>query len=380
MVRPRIFATLLAAVYTTHGNAQTSLSTSNFEVGLAPGSGVLQSLRPKSKTTFDFSPSDVFELRNGPGQYHTGDLNFRYRVANGIKDTWIEGDTAAQRLNVSSTALNGSISASLNSALGNSSGSLSIARRWYEDQGDLALEFTLRNDGSDAIEVGSLDMPIEFNNIFTNRTAVDVTEKCVLVDPYIGLGAGYAQVTRLTGTGPNLVITPLTSDSKFEAWRFLHEPRGGPLGYQIQTYEGNYAWQVYSQAYAENEWKGADPWNSPSSKTIAPGAELRVGLRFSIADTVDKIESTAAAAGLPVAVGVPGYVLPTDLIGKLFVNSTRQVATVDVEPRGALNLTTCESYGSSWTSYDVQAADGVFGRARVIIVYTDGTQQAVHYW
>ncbi|KAK4548220.1 hypothetical protein LTR36_010089 [Oleoguttula mirabilis] len=358
--------------------AQVNFSTTNFVGAFAARSGVLESLRPVSSPAFDFSPSDVFSFRDGPGQYHTGDLTFRYRTNGG--DGWKDADTAALRANLTNSQADGLLLSGLNVALPDVVAALTVRRTWSHQDGDLTLSFTIQNTGSGTIELGSLGMPIEFNNIFTNRTATETTAKCVLVDPYIGLGAGYVQVTRLTGTGPNLVVTPLNSDSKLEAWRFLSEPEDVPLGYRIQTYEGNYAWQIYSKAYAEQEWNETVPWNPPTSKILAAGETLTVGLRFSVAETVQQIESTVASVGLPVAVGIPGYVLPRDLVGRLFINATQKITAITVEPEGALNVSLSGEYPSSWTGYDVTANDRTFGRARVDISYADGRTQAIHYW
>ena len=187
-------------------------------------------------------------------------------------------------------------------------------------------------------------------------------------------------ITRLTGTGPNLVITPLNGDSKFEAWRFLEEPDDGPLGYQVQTYEGNYAWEIHTLAYAENEWNETVPWNTPTSATLDPGDALTVGLRFSVAEQVQEIEERVADTGLPVAVGIPGYVLPQDLTGRLFLKATCGINSMTVTPTGALEFTRSGRYGASWTGFDVTTSSSAFGRARVDITYEDGKTHAVHYW
>ena len=361
--------------------AQVNFSTTNFAGYLAEGSGVLESLRPALDATFDFSPSDVFHYRDGPGQYHTGDLTFRYRTAG--QSTWSTADTAALRRNVTSSAAASSIQTSnLNFALPHVNPALNVTRKWLEIDGDLALSFTISNSasGSKNIELGSLGMPIEFNNIFTNRTATETTAKCVLVDPYIGLNAGYAQVTRLTGTGPSLVITPLNVESKFEAWRFLNEPEDVPLGYQIQTFEGNYAWEVFSKAWAETEWGYAKPWNPPTSHMLVPGESITVGVRFSVAKGVQNIEGTVSAVGLPVAVGIPGYILPQDLTAKLFLNSTQSVASTTARPAGSLQVAHSGRHGQHWTGYNIKAGSGAFGRARLDIMYADNTTHAVHYW
>lgn len=358
--------------------AQNTFSIENFEGAFDSGSGVLRSLNATSNPDFDFSPSDVFDQRNGPNQYHTGDLTFRYREAG--QDGWLTGDSSVHTADVSSSTDNGLLTTSMNDAMPNIPSALKVTRTWQELDGDLALSFDMQNTGSSAFEIGSLGMPIEFNNIFTNRSATQTTARCVLIDPYIGMNAGYVQVTRLTGTGPSLVVTPLNSDSKFEGWRFLPEPEGGPLGYQIQTYEGNYAWEVFTQAYAENEWQDAEPWNPPTSHTLGAGESITVGLRFSASSDVQHIEDAVSAAGLPYAVGIPGYILPQDLTAKLFLNTDQKITSTNVSPSGALEISSCGKYGESWTGYNVRAGTNTFGRARLEITYADDTVQVLQYW
>ena len=375
------FLFFLSPLFNSLTLAQLNLTLPNFSISLAAGSAVLESLRPAIDPSFDFSPSDVFHLRDGPGQYHTGDLTFRYRDA-GSGGAWLTADTAAQRLNASTSAKGGMVTSNLNQALPNVTG-LKITRTWRQVDGDLALSFTLSNIGEQTFEVGGLGMPIEMNNIFTGRTATETTAKCVLVDPYMGLNAGYAQVTRLTGKGPNLVISPLNSDSKFEAWRFLTEPENVPLGYQIQTFEGNYAWEVYTKAWAEIEWKGAEPWNTPTSISLEAGQDVTVGLRFSVAPGVQDIGDTVSSVGLPAAVGIPGYVLPYDLKGQLFLNTTRKIASMASFPAGALQITPHSQFygeGESWQGFDITASSSAFGRARLDVTYADNTTQTIHYW
>lgn len=58
------------------------------------------------------------------------------------------------------------------------------------------------------------------------------------------------------------------------------------------TFEGFYEWMVHSQAYAENEWKNAQPWNTPRSLTLAPGESKTYGLKFLVSDSIRNIETT----------------------------------------------------------------------------------------
>ena len=48
----------------------------------------------------------------------------------------------------------------------------------------------------------------------------------------------------------------------------------------------------------------------PTALTLAPGESKTYGLRFLLSDSIRDIENTLAENGGPVAVGVPGYILP----------------------------------------------------------------------
>ncbi|KAK4627345.1 hypothetical protein CLAFUW4_04107 [Fulvia fulva] len=121
-------------------------------------------------------------------------------------------------------------------------GKLNITRDWVQDGADLVLQATISmTKGAKAVEPGSFGFPIEFNKIFTSRTADQVTAECSLVNPYIGLGAGYLQVARLGGNVPDMVVTPSNFGIKFEAWRFLAEFNGAPYYYQSTGFKGLYS-------------------------------------------------------------------------------------------------------------------------------------------
>lgn len=346
--------------------------------------GVLRSLRSTLDASFDFSPSDVFDQRNGGGNYHTGDLTVRWRYSG--DSAWEDVDTATRRSTKPNTLHNSTLH---NSTLLHSSydnvfpevkDTISLSREWAVVDGDLVLQATIHNTHNhSAVEIGAFGFPIEFNSILTGRDPVDTTNTCVFMDPYIGLDAGYVQVTRLTGTTPNMVVTPYGDTSKFEAWRFLHEETGAPLQYMSQTFEGFYSWQTLSKAYAENEWNATTPWNSPSSVILETGQTITFGLRFSLAPSVEGIEPSVSALGQPVAVGLPGYILSSDIVGKLFLLSKAQVESISTEPPNALRFTQIDATNKTWKAYDLSATH-IRERVRVEIAYSDGKTQTVHYY
>ncbi|MEP6753880.1 MAG: DUF5695 domain-containing protein, partial [Chthonomonadales bacterium] len=244
---------------------------------------------------------------------------------------------------------------------------------------------TITNPTDKSIEIGSLGIPMIFNNIINNRTLDQAHAKCVFYDPYIGMDAGYIQVTRLTGKGPVLLVTP-EPGTPLEAYNpilnFRDRQSGGTRIFNDPTprgvtFEGSHEWMVHSRAYAENEWKKAEPWNEASSFILEPGKSRTYGLQFHLAPEIRKIESTLTKVGRSVAVGIPGYVLPQDVEGKLFLKSNRKIARLDVEPKGAIAVRKEASTKSGWSAFEVRGQK--WGRARLTITFADKSRQTVHY-
>jgi hypothetical protein len=349
----------------------TSLSTANFDIKLVKDSQILASLKPTGDD-FDFLPFDFILYRAGNGQYHNGDITYRYRASGTTR--WLAGDSSSTRENVreiDSTAL---AAADLASTLPNGS-PLQVVRKWLDVDGDLGLSFTLTNKGNSSLEIGSLGFPTEFNSIFSNRTADDMSAKCSLTDPYIGLDAGYIQVTPTAGTGAALIVTPLLNTStSFEAWRNLNEASTDPLYYGSQTFEGFYEWQSHTKAYAENEWSNVTPWNEPSSRVLKTGESITYGLRFSVVkDGIRGIQKAVQSTNTPLTIGIPGYVVPADLTAQLYVfhSAISKVESSD----GAFKITKSQN-----NAFALTPTGSVWGRTKVTITYKDGKVQTVHYF
>src|SRR5208282_400838 len=99
-----------------------------------------------------------------------------------------------------------------------------------------------------------------------------------------------------------------------------------------------YDWMVHSKAFADNEWKNAQQWNPPTLLTLAPGESKTYGVKFLVSDSIRAIEKTLHTNNRPVAVGVPGYVLPTDINAHLFLQYPHAVKSLEIEPRDALAI------------------------------------------
>jgi hypothetical protein len=335
----------------------------------------------------DFVPADWLERRAANRYFHLGDLTLRLRLVG--DRAWTEASTAAVRAPVRAIRAEPPALAAADLAPTLPPGlPVSVRRFWETRDGRLVLRFELRNTADRAVEIGALGIPMVFNNILTDRSLDQAHAVSSFFDPYIGQDAGYVQVTRLSGQGPALLVVP-HGRTPLEAWNPL---LGDPTRRGI-TFEGFYEWLAHSRAFADSAWREAEPWNPPTSDTLAPGESRSYGVEFLVAPGIREIEPTLLAAGRPVAVGVPGYVLPMDIEGRLFLKHDRTVRSLEVEPPGALVVTVSppspdgrggqgvRTQGAAtpngWRVYDVRGRR--WGRARLTVVYDDDTRQTIHY-
>lgn len=346
-------------------NGQFSLDGPGFKLGFIKSSQTLYSF----SLGFDFLPIDRQQGRNANGYFQFGDLNLRLRKTG--QPDWQSFSTATKRAPVHIVATAKDLSVADLAATFPTEFPLQVMRTWKIINRKLTLSFAIKNPTKNSIELGGLGIPLIFNNIISDRNLKEAHERCAFSDPYIGNDAGYVQVTRLSGQGPALVVTPL-GKSPLEAYRPLNEPTR-----PNQTFEGMFEWTINSKAYAETEWKSATPWNPATSTILKPGETKTVGLQFLISPSIRDIEKTLIANKRPVAVGIPGYILPSDQEGKLFLNYNKSIQNVDIEPKGAMDIRQAGSAKGGYKSLLVNAKG--WGRARLTITYSDGVKQTIHY-
>jgi hypothetical protein len=361
------------------------IDTPDFTLSLVRSSQTVAALKSKKGGGFDFTPGDILVERSGDGYYHLGDIDLRVR--RGTSGEWKSYSTANTRRPVKELAgAKGVLAAADLTPTLPADLPLQITRVWALESGKLTLRFVLKNTSSEAVQVGGLGIPMVFNNVINGRSLEQAHAACSFFDPYIGEDAGYLQVTRLNGQGPALLVVP-EGKTPFEAYNPILSPPRGTTGAppiftdptpRGMTFEGFYDWMAHSQAFVENEWSKAQPWNPPTSLRLKPGESKTYGVRFLVADSIRAIETTLAAARRPVAVGVPGYVLPTDLDGKLFLKYPRPVKSISVEPKDAIAIAKGGNTPSGWSAYSLKGKS--WGRARLLITYDDGTEQSVHYF
>lgn len=327
--------------------------------------------QPTGPLAFDFTPADRLTQRAADGFHHLGDLTLRVRAAGA--DDWSDYDTARARRPVQALPATGDALASADLAATLPADiPVRVTRHWTLHDGTLVLRFDLTNRASTPIEIGALGIPVVFNNLITGRNLEQAHEITSFFDPAIAQDAGFVQVTRLSGKGPALVVTP-HGRTPLEGWRPIDDrtPR-------TQTSEAIFEWMAHTRAYADREWAQAQPWNAPTSATLRPGESRSYGIEFHLAPGIRAIEDTLIKATRPVAAGFPGFVAPMDEDVTLFARYGGAAPQVTVTPAGAMTVTAGPATPGGWRSFTLRGRQ--WGRARVTLTWADGSVQALSYY
>lgn len=346
------------------------LESSDMRLGLLESTYTVASLNPKIDPNFDFTPSELLEIRSRDSLYHLGDLNIMYKMEG--ESDWKAYSSARDREVVQSlTGNSDNISSSRIPA--SKDKNLNIQRNWKIEGKSIILEFAIKNESDKHLEIGYLGIPMIFDNVLHRKNLEEAHLEKVFYDPYIGADAGYLQVVRLHGKSPVLLVLP-EENARFEAYNPLLDD----LTPRNITFEGFHDWVIHSKALAETKWENSKPWVKPSSKILAPGDTYTSSLRMVLSDNIKTIEATLAEQNRPVAVGLPGYVVAKDVHADLRIKSTSKIKTINIEPQGAIDITRSpDKDANDWLAYKVKGKE--WGRASVIIDYENGMQQVISY-
>ncbi|WP_232726976.1 DUF5695 domain-containing protein [Flavobacterium sp. 1] len=345
-------------------------STPTFQLKLVKASQTVAGLRSNKNLNFDFTPSDRLEIRDKDGLYHLGDINLRIKETN---SDWKSYSTAAKRGVITPLETSQKILAAADLANTLPADIPVTIKRYYETNGnDLILRFVITNKTANNIEIGALGIPMIFNNILEGRSLNETHAQNVFFDPYIGMDAGYLEVKRLSGEGPALVVMP-EENMAFEAYRPLNDD---PTPRSI-VFEGFHEWMVYSKAYADNEWKGAEQWNKPTSLILKPNESKSFALKMALSEGIEDIQNTLVKEEIPVATSIPGYVLPQDIKSQLFLNYKSDVSSFEIEPKGTLQIKEDGKTAKGLKKYTVSGVK--WGRVRLTVNYKNGVKQTINY-
>lgn len=265
-------------------------------------------------------------------------------------------------------------------------------------------------------------------------------QSVVWADPHIGGEHGFVEFVRVVDDEATLLVTASEpSTSPLEAWRPMLEDLGSGDSYEWTVASAAWAaeWAANTQhpyvnmsdalrktyppfaVDPQTPWPATDgqhamprlakpgvgagqPWNPPTSITLAPAASLSIGLRLQLASGGPRTRDAALSAmGAPVLRAVPGYALPVGLeSARLYVRppAGTHVRSVAAEPTAGVSASLAfralapgggeavsggggppsTAHDEAYAAFQVVAKG--FGRLRARVTFSDGTSVSVHYF
>ena len=393
----------------------TNYTLGGLTFGLRNLTGTVTMLHDAGDTSgFDFLPLDG--KRIGAGFHHFGDVTLKVRPGGGqlpyttISSADVVGLAPQVQPLTSGAFWASDISSLIATPVANG---LTVTREYSvaKDGQGVVMSIVMVNSGADAIDVGGVGVSIITNNNWNGLTLEQNAATCSLLEPYIGGDAGFAKATRITGSGPVLMVAPhypslatgcadvsgttpfgplqvVHCGAPLQAWRALREDATGGLGV---SFEGFYQYTAVTGGWVENEWAGAlgEQWTEPNYLLLQPGQAAVFPFRvWTQPAGQEGTEAALVAAGLPLARGLPGYILPQDVTSaQLLVAPPAggSIAGIDVHPAGSLTIGNPIKVGDGYISYPLTPASGdaATGRVRLTITHklssTTSVKQVVNY-
>ena len=378
---------------------------------------------------------DGFAFSRGGGPSNLGDAILRVRPASWtlgarqvpptfsslrnypLWSSWHTTPTGVQIVEPAGAAFAAAnLSASLAPGPSTPSGNLpfDLTRSWERgSNGSLVMRLAIANVASEAIEVGGLGAVLPFP---WAAGSPEGDAASTFLDPSIGGEHGYATVTRLTGEHEVLMITPGADSvaphprTSLEAWAmagsigapgFEASGGGGVRGSGGGSgvggsggIGGTAVWLAHSKAFAQTEWiEGGKPWLQPTSRVLSAAgsgaaSRMEVAFVFSVAAGVRAKAAALEAAGNADVLGVPGYILGSDMLdahilvrpptgADLVRASTDEPSLLKV---GAIERPSSGATGrgsTGWSRVALRALGD--GRPRLMLSFSDGSTQVVAY-
>lgn len=268
----------------------------------------------------------------------------------------------------------------------------------------LRWEITVTNTRDEKIEFGDFGLPLAFNEIWPGGE--EIYETRVVDHSYVSNESSYIYITRPSGQGQFLVMTPDTSTGAgFEYkdhWRV--EERGQTNWAQDQAgwANGLNVFYIHSNVIKKTNRVYLDN----TSLFLEPNESKTYAFNFSVAQDETDMKTTLYEEGLIDAVALPGMIFSTDMPAKVdlhYKNDVDQITKIEIECPHEADLhsgeKTCEhedipctkNVGTSFEYLESKTVDGelhhiyeirlsCLGQNNVHIYYEDGKETVLQFY
>jgi len=256
-------------------------------------------------------PKDVFPTEYAAAYRGIGDVAIRYRTGGG---DWVKCGTATS----SDTRVVRQVSPNLvkvsyatDSAEAEGITSFTLDESYELDADSLTWTVHFKNRTKDAIELGDVGLPLQFNSSYRDSDSTTIMTKRVIRHSLVSGDGSFLFLTRCNGKGPYLVMTP---------------EEGTHLEYFSQR-RMPYTIFIHARAQALDIDTGGS-WRLPiTSRTLSPagmpGDEVSYSFKLQWAADYKAVRETLVREGLISVDVAPGMVVPQKMPA-VFSLTTRQ--------------------------------------------------------
>ncbi len=275
-----------------------------------------------------------------------------------------------------------------------------------EDSGQLRWEITVTNTKEEDLVIGDFGVPLAFNEYWPGGE--EIYETRTVDHSFVGKNSSYIYVTRPSGLGQFLVMTPdVSTGAGFEYqdhWRAMERAEDEKAWCQDESgwANGLNVFYIHSDVIKSTNRGYLDN----TSLTLKAGESKTYAFNFSVAEDEADMKSILYKEGIIDAVAVPGMAYSVNMPGKMYLHTDIAAEDISFEiacphetglhegnPNTVSNFMDCVKTetgtyvkyaetknvdGEQYHIYDIKFED--LGQNHVIVNYEDDKQTVLQFY
>ncbi|MDD3413178.1 MAG: DUF5695 domain-containing protein [Lachnospiraceae bacterium] len=284
--------------------------------------GEITSLKIKDD---EFNTNYVMNASNSPqqdtdGHEWVGELMFSTKLGNAGE--WKDSRTQSSGNGRKVELVDNKVIVTYENATGEKAiNDFKVTETYSLEDGKLRWETTLKNTSAETLLVGDWGMPLPFNEMWTQGD--EIYETRTVDHSFVGKDSSYIYVTRPSGQGKFLVMTPdVSTGAGFEYqdhWRDSERESNEKAWCQDQSgwQNGLNVFYIHSDAIKKTN-RG---YLENTSLTLGAGESKSYAFNFTVATDEDNLKKNLYNEGLIDAVAVPGMTYSIDMPAKMYLHT-----------------------------------------------------------
>lgn len=301
-----------------------------------------------------------------------GELMFKYRLGSGSWQTALtqsSGDGRTQSQNGSTVTITYQNSRNTNGVK-----NFKVVETYSLVNDYLQWSINLTNTSSQTLEIGDLGMPLPFNEIWPGGT---VYEERVLYHANIANSNSYVYVTRPSGVGPLLLMTP---DASTQAgWEY--RDRWVSAEHPGSAWTANGTWPDGLQVYYihSNVIKSTNRgYLNNTSLILAPNASKTYTFKLFKVANQNAMKDKLYSEGLIDVNVVPGMIVPSNQVAKFDLHTSKNITSITAQYASQTTITSLGNTNANHKLYSLQMNH--LGQNNITINYGSGEKTVLQFY